>query len=319
MLTVFDSATIAARERLEAWREITAASLMPTAIDSPDPAAFTARLDCVPLGSSQVTALAYTSLSSRRSPREIRKSDPEHYQIALIRAGRQGITQNDVSTMIRCGDLVFYDSSEPYEAINVSATSPAEAVILQFPKRLLPLRADQVASLYATALPGTAGIGRLLATFLSSLADGHTHCTERDALRLENVAVDLTTAALAHHLELKSPPLRSPTHTLYLRIIAFIENNLHCPELNPTAITTAHRISPRYLHRIFQLHHPVGVATHIRTRRLDRARRDLADRRLDHLTIAGIARRWGFAHPADFSRAFHRHTGTPPRDYRNNT
>ena len=93
MLTVFDSATIAARDRLDAWREITAAALAPTAIDSPDPEAFTARLRAMPLGAAQVTSLAYTSLTARRSPKEIHRSDPECYQISLIRAGRQGIEQ----------------------------------------------------------------------------------------------------------------------------------------------------------------------------------------------------------------------------------
>ena len=212
---------------------------------------------------------------------------------------------------------MIYDSSRPFEAI-VSATSLAETVILQFPRRMLPLPVDQVSGLYAVSLPGTEGIGRILAAFLSSLADGYTSYTERDALRLETIVVDLTTAVIAHHLERENPPLCSPTHTLYLRIVAFIEDNLHHPQLRPTTIATAHRISPRYLHRIFQQHHPVSVATHIRARRLDRARRDLADRRLVHLTIATIARRWGFSRPGDFSRAFQRHTGTPPRDYRNN-
>ncbi|GGN46041.1 AraC-like DNA-binding protein [Actinoplanes campanulatus] len=318
MLTVFDSATIAARERLEAWREITAASLAPTAIDSPDPEAFTGRLRSMPLGNAQVTSLSYTSLVARRSSREIRKSDPECYQVGIIRAGRQGIEQNDASAMLGRGDLVIYDSSQPFEAI-VSATSLAEAVHLQFPRRLLPLPTRQVAGLCATSLPGNVGIGSLLAAFLTSLADGRTQYIERDARRLETIALDLTTAVLAHHLERENPPLRSPTYTLYLRIIAFIENNLHRPELRPATIADAHRISQRYLHRLFQQHHPAGVAAHIRARRLDRARRDLADHRLDHLTIATIARRWGFGRPADFSRAFHRHTGTPPRDYRSNT
>ncbi|SHN14939.1 helix-turn-helix transcriptional regulator [Cryptosporangium aurantiacum] len=131
--------------------------------------------------------------------------------------------------------------------------------------------------------------------------------------------MDLTTALLAHHLERENPPLRSPTHTLYLAITAFIEENLHLPGLDPATIAAAHGISLRYLHRIFQQHHHVSVGTHIRTRRLDRARRELADRRLDHLTIATIARRWGFPRPADFSRAFQQHIGIPPRDYRNKT
>lgn len=318
MLTVFDSATIAARERLEAWRDVTAASLIPTTLDSPDPEAFTARLGAVTLGAAQVTSLAYTSLSSRRSPRQIRRSDPEYYQVALIRAGRQGIAQNDASAVLRGGDLVVYDSSRPFEAI-VSAPSPAETVILQFPKGLLPLPVQQVTGLCAVSLPGAEGIGRLLAAFLASLADGITRCTARDAQRLQTVALDLTTAVLAHHLERENPPLRSPTYTLYLRIVAFIEENLHHPELRPATIAAAHRISPRYLHRVFQQHHPTGVAAHIRVRRLDRARRDLADRRLGHLTIAAVARRWGFSRPADFSRAFQRHTGTPPRDYRDST
>jgi AraC-like DNA-binding protein len=184
---------------------------------------------------------------------------------------------------------------------------------------LLPLPTRQVATLCANSLPGTEGIGHLLSGFLTSLADGRTRCTERDATRLETVAVDLTTAVLAHHLERDNQPLRSPTYTLYLRIIAFVEGNLRRPELCPATVAAAHHISLRYLHRVFQRHHPVGVAAHIRIRRLDRARRDLADPRLDHLTIATIARRWGFCRPADFSRAFQRHTGTPPGDYRNST
>ena len=93
---------------------------------------------------------------------------------------------------------------------------------------MLPLPVRQVAGLCATSLPGTDGIGRVLAAFLASLAAGHTHCT-------------------------------------------------------------------------------------------DRARRDLADHRLDHLTIATIAHRWGFARPADFSRTFRRQTGMPPREYRDIT
>lgn len=318
MLTVFDSATIAARDRLEAWREITAASLAPTAIDSPDPEAFTARLRALPLGNAQFTSLAYTSLTARRSPREIRRSDPEYYQVGLIRAGRQGIAQNDTSAVLHRGNLVIYDSSRPFEAI-VRGTMLAETAHLQFPRTMLPLPVHQVTGLCAVSLPGTEGIGRLLAAFLSSLADGHTVCTERDALRLQTIAVDLTTAVLAHHLEWEHPPLRSPTYTLYLRIIAFVEEHLNHPDLRPATIAAAHHISRRYLHRIFQQHHPVSLATHIRGRRLDRARRDLADRRLDHLTIATIARRWGFSRPADFSRAFRHRTGTPPRDYRNNT
>ncbi|MFY1702964.1 helix-turn-helix domain-containing protein [Micromonospora sp. WMMA1923] len=319
MINVFDSATIPVRERLDAWWDVADGSLMPTTIHSPDPEAFTARLSVLPLGQAQVASMVYASLSSRRSPKDIRRSDPESYQFALIRAGRQGIEQNGTSAVFQRGDLVIYDSSRPFEAV-VSATTPAQTVLLQFPRRMLPLPADQVAALCGTSLtPGSDGIARLLATFLTTLTDNRTPYTPPDALRLETVVVDLTTAVLAHHLDHRNPPLRSTTHTLYLRIIAFIDDNLHDPHLRPTTIAAAHQISLRYLHRIFQRHHPDTVATHIRTRRLDKARHHLTDPHLTHLTIATIARRCGYTRPADFTRAFHHHTGTPPRDYRNNT
>ncbi|MFD5828587.1 helix-turn-helix domain-containing protein [Lentzea sp. NPDC060358] len=316
MITVFDSATVASAERVSAWQETTASSLIPTVISSPEPEAFTAELRAAPLGDAQVASMAYTSLTSKRSQREIRRSDPEYYQVALTRAGQQGLEQNGASALLRRGDLVVYDSSRPFEAV-VTSEGAVDVAQLQFPRRMLPLPVDQVAGLCAVPLSGTEGIGGVLAAFLCSLADGHARYTERDALRLEAVAVDLTTAVLAHHLERKHPPLRSYSHVLHLRITTFVEEHLHCAELRPATIAAAHQISTRYLHRIFQQHHPVGVAAHVRTRRLERARRDLADARLRHLSIGEIALRWGFSRPADFSRAFQRHAGVSPREYRN--
>jgi AraC-like DNA-binding protein len=316
VLSVFDSAMIAAAERLEAWREITATSLLPTQLDVADPAAFVARLDVMPLGAAQVASMTYTALSSRRTARDIHRSDPEYYHVGLTRTGRQGLTQNGSSVVLHQGDLVLYDSSRPFEAL-VGADCPTQTVQLQIPRSMLPLRERRVSDLCAVALPKADGVGHVLAAFLTSLADGRTRCTARDTQRLESIAVDLATAMLAHHLERDSPPLRSPTHTLYLQILAFIDDNLHNPDLPPATIAAAHRICLRYLHRIFKDHHHVSVATHVRTRRLDRARRDLIDPRLGHLTIAAVARRWGFVRPADFSRDFRRHTGIAPGDYRN--
>ncbi|MBM2616478.1 helix-turn-helix domain-containing protein [Actinoplanes sp. LDG1-06] len=314
MRTVFDSAALAVPDRLEAWESATSASLIPTEIGSPDPLAFTARLGFAPLGEAQVTAMSYTSLSSRRSPRTIRISDPEFYQVALIRAGRQCIDQEGGRAVLGGGEFVIYDSSRPFEAVTGDGIS--ESTILQFPKRLLPLAPAQVARLCAIPLPGDRGVGRLLAQFLVTVQDDHGDYTERDAKRLGDTAVDLTTAMLAHHLERDDPPLRSPSHLLYLQVVSFVENNLHRPGLGPATVAAAHRISLRYLHRIFQQHHHVSVSAHILQRRIERARRDLIDPRFAQHTVASIAARWGFERPADFSRAFRRHTGVPPHEYR---
>jgi len=57
-------------------------------------------------------------------------------------------------------------------------------------------------------------------------------------------------------------------------------------------------------------------AAWIRSRRLEGARRDLADPELAGLTISALAARWGFGDPARFSRAFRAVYGCSPTEAR---
>ncbi|MFI0777494.1 helix-turn-helix domain-containing protein [Streptomyces sp. NPDC021212] len=316
MEVVFDSAALPVRDRAEAWVRTTAQALVTTKLTFPHPGGFRGRLRAMPLGPAQVSEMAYAPLLSQRTPALIRRSDPEQYQLALIRRGHQGIEQNRTRALLGPGELVLYDSSRPFDALVDTGQADSESVVLQFPKRLLPLPERKVARLLAVPLPGTEGVGRLCAQFMTSLADEHLRCTPRDVLRMGHTAVDLATAVLAHHLDDEAAlPARSPQHVLFLRIAAFIDQHLPAADLGPATIASAQRISLRYLHRIFQ-QHGTSVSAYIKDRRLDRCRRDLADPHLHHLTIQAIAARWGFPRPAEFSRAFRAAVGMPPSHYR---
>ncbi|MDF5755170.1 helix-turn-helix domain-containing protein [Spongiactinospora sp. TRM90649] len=316
MQTVFNSIELPVQERAEAWRHVTSSALIPTRIHLPEPPVFAAQLEVKSLGAAHITAMSYTKLFSYRTPKLIRQSDPEHYQMAVVRTGLQGIEQNRTRNLVRSGELVVYDSSQPFEASCLSNTVKGRSVVLQFPKALLPLPAARITRLLAVPLPASRGIGRLLTQFLITLAEDRIDCTEADALRLERTAIDLTVAVLAHHLEADAPSPVSQAHLLYLRILSFIEQNLHRADLDTAAIAAAHHISVRYLHRIFQRHHHAGVSAHVRARRLDHCRRDLADPAQCRVTIVSIAGRWGFTRAAEFSRLFRRETGCSPSDYR---
>ncbi|MFV2171690.1 helix-turn-helix transcriptional regulator [Actinomadura sp. LOL_016] len=74
-------------------------------------------------------------------------------------------------------------------------------------------------------------------------------------------------------------------------------------------------MSLSYLHRVFQAD-GTTVAGWIRRRRLERARRDLADPALHDLPVGRIAARWGFTHPAVFTRAFRAAYDVTPSEYR---
>jgi AraC-like DNA-binding protein len=94
-----------------------------------------------------------------------------------------------------------------------------------------------------------------------------------------------------------------------------IDLHLREPDLGPERIAKAHFISTRYVHELFQ---PEGttVSAWIRARRLEGARRDLADPELAGLTISALAARWGFSDPARFSRAFRAVYGCSPTEAR---
>ncbi|MFB6978481.1 helix-turn-helix domain-containing protein [Streptomyces scopuliridis] len=111
---------------------------------------------------------------------------------------------------------------------------------------------------------------------------------------------------------------RKVKYVLFLRISSFIHEHLRDPELGPTAVATAHRISLRYLHLIFQ-QQGTTVSAFIKQQRLDHCRRELSDPGLHHLTIHAIGTRWGFTTPGDFSRAFRASMGMPPSEYRSIT
>jgi AraC-like DNA-binding protein len=78
------------------------------------------------------------------------------------------------------------------------------------------------------------------------------------------------------------------------RVHAFIEQRLADPALSPAVIADAHHVSVRYLYKLFEGRHR-GVAGWIRSRRLERSRRDLLDPALAARPVSAIAARWGWS------------------------
>ncbi|MCK7627805.1 helix-turn-helix domain-containing protein [Streptomyces sp. RS10V-4] len=315
LTTVLDTAHLPPADRLAAWVESTGQALVRTQVRFREPGG-TASIQTMALGPAELSVLSYTPLASRRTPRLIRQSDPELYQLALITQGRQSIEQAGRHAPLSTGDLVIYDSSRPFSAAVEPGTGGARAVLLQFPRRLLPLPETAVAPLCGMRLSGRTGLGKLLGQLLTGLVETHEDATPADGVRLGNTALDLVAALLAHHADRQTLlPAGSRQRVLFERINAYITVHLHDPDLTPGAIAAAHFISPRHLHRVFQ-EHGTTVGDVIRQQRLALCRRDLADPAQRAVPIAAIALRRGYARASDFTRAFRAATGMTPSDYR---
>lgn len=316
METAFRAQDLPVRERFDAWFQMTRQSLLSSVISSDHAADFRASLRALDLGVVQVSAIAVPPMSSRRTPRLIRQSDPGLYQVGLSLRGSQHLVHGGRSTVLGHRDMVLYDSSLPFEATVTTGGGLGRLVVVQFPKSLLRIPRSSADRLLAVPLPGRDGIGELTSRFITGLLTGTAPDRPADAARLGNVLLDLLNALLAHHADAEPAiPPEARRRTLTMAVRSFILRRLHDPELTVPAIAAAHHISVRYLHRLFQ-DQGTTVAAWVREQRLDRCRRDLADPALGAQPIHAIAARWGFTHPADFSRAFRAAHGMPPRDYR---
>lgn len=185
-----------------------------------------------------------------------------------------------------------------------------------FPPSLLPLPRDGIRDLAATRMPAVAGLGELTAQFLRQLARNIDDYTPTEAARLSTAAMEVLATRLARELEVRGwGTHESRKHAMFTTITAFILANLGDPGLSPMAVAAAHHISLRSLPQLF---HDEGltVAGWIRSRRLERCRRDLDDASLDSRPVAAIGARWGFPSAADFSKAFRAAHGLPPAEYR---
>jgi AraC-like DNA-binding protein len=189
-------------------------------------------------------------------------------------------------------------------------------VAVVFPRALLPLHADELARLTGVRIPGDRGLGALISSLARQLPHRLDDCCPAEQARLGTAVLDLITAALAARLDRGSQvPQDSSRRALLSSVQAFIEQRLADPALSPDTIAAAHYISLRSLHKLFEGENTT-VCGWIRSRRLERCRRDLIDPTLDDWPVSAIAARWGLMNAAHFSRVFRDAYGLPPAEYR---
>ncbi|MEU2432084.1 helix-turn-helix domain-containing protein [Streptomyces sp. NPDC007861] len=315
LLTELRTTDLPVAERFTHWHDLSTRALVARVCSSDHADDFRATLRMLDLGVAQVSSTSCLSLHSSRTLKLIRRSDPEQYQLALTLSGEFGIEQAGRTARAGPGDVLVYDSSKPYRG-RLTGAPYAAVITTQFPRTQLPISVPGVDRLLARRISGNTGIGALLSSFLTRLsADAGTY-RPTDVPRLGTVVIDLITTLLAHELEVSDRvPAETHQRALVLRIQAHIQRHLGDPGLTPATIAAAHCVSLRYLHRLFQ-QQDLTVAAWIRRQRLERCRRGLADPTLRPLPISAIAARWGFTHPAAFSRAFRIAYGMPPSEYR---
>jgi AraC-like DNA-binding protein len=313
--TVIHTEDLPVAERFEFWLEMISRTVVPVEVSTDHADDFRATIRVVDLGAVQVSLLNYPFLEARRTPKLIRQSDPGVYHIVLNLRGHAEVTQDRRTANLAPGDLTLYDSSRPFRSLTHGGAYRGKALMALIPHHLLPLPGGKVSQLAAVGVSGGTGISRLVSRYLLELVKNAGQYSETDAAHLTTVTLDLVAAMFAHELDIEGllPP-QTHQRALLARIHAFIIRHLGDPGRRRT-IAAAHHISARTLYRLFSTQDST-VSEWIRSHRLERCRRDLADPLLHTRPAHAIAARWGFADRTHFSRTFKAAYGLSPRAYR---
>ncbi|MEV6025947.1 helix-turn-helix domain-containing protein [Streptomyces sp. NPDC052036] len=316
MITL-SSRDLPAADRISWFCDLVARDMAPHDIVTQHDSDFPASARLLSLGDRVgVSSVAFPTMQSIRTPRLIRRSDPELWVLALVVRGAMQREQGGNHVNPRPGDLVLYDTSQPYWA-SVATDDVAQCIVLHLPRQAVSVPEQALRRLVATELPSRTGIGALLSDLLAGIVKQGAKVEAAGQIpRLASAVVDLTTAFLASLCEADGAETAAARKTAQLhQIKSFIRARLGEPGLTPTAVAAAHHISLRALQYLFR-EDGGTVGAFIREQRLERCRADLIDPLLADRSVAALALRAGFSDAAAFSRVFKAHFGMPPGEYR---
>ncbi|MFE3739285.1 AraC family transcriptional regulator [Streptomyces sp. NPDC059134] len=315
--SVYRSEDVPVADRFDRWRALVGETHAPVDVDSDHRKDFRVHQRNLSLGPVSVWPSSFQPVVFRRTRQLIRESDPEGLHVTLPLKGALCVSRGRNDALYGPDCLNVLDTSHPFEVRSIGGGDGRHTGVgVEVPAALLSVPGHRIDRLAGLRVSAREGYGALLAQLLTQLATHDNAYNPADGPRLGTVVVDLLSALFAQALDAGSSlPEETHRRALELRIRAFIQANLHDPQLSPRTVAAAHHISVSYLHRLFQQEDHT-VASWIRGQRLDRARHALADPMSYATPVHAIGARCGFPRASDFTRAFRTAYGVPPTEYR---
>ena len=302
---------LAEKDRLPYWRDVVCDTFVELDCDGIGQADFFGSVTNSAIGDIQISEVKSTSQIVSRTRSKIAQSERDYFLLSLQKEGQGVLAQDGRTALLRPGDFALYDTTRPYD---LRFDGQFSQLVLRLPRGIVAGRLADAECCTALRIAGDAGTGRLASMFIRQL---HTEIDDIDPIsvaRLHASTVDLLATALSEQGGIGG--MSNESHVLLRRRVSvFIDEHLGDPDLSCEMIASAHRISQRYLRKIFEASSQ-SVSELIWARRLDQAKRDLADPLLSYIAVTAIGYDVGYKDAAHFSRSFKAKFGVTPRDHR---
>jgi AraC-like DNA-binding protein len=308
----FSTTEIVEQDRLPFWRDFFCREIVQVDIEPKSDLPLSAEVSLISCPGLQ-GMWAHTSIPVRLS-RTAEMLDDGIDNIALVinLDGRASVTQGDDATL------------NGFDAIGVLHAEPASMcrssgnwMALMIPRQALsPAIADVKRATMQVIPSGNASIG-LLVSYIDSLKD-----------HLPSMLPELRKLAVSHIQDLiamafgatgngsESVALSGGVRAARLHAIkADVLRNLGSPELTLTNVAKRHRVTPRYIHMIFELE-GISFSEYVLEQRLLRALHLMTDRRFADWKVTTLASEAGFGDLSYFNRTFRRRFAMTPSEAR---
>lgn len=230
----------------------------------------------------------------------------------IHRTGRRTISQLHREVTVEPGGGVLISNAHPSTIV---VPEPSRFACIAMPRKPIMALIPNLEDLLVRPMPAT-GVLQLLDQYLTVLEGGEAANTPQLRQAVMAHIHDLVAVALGATSELLERASRRGIRAARLHAIkADIAKNLADQDVSAGALAMRHRVTPRYIHKLFE-----GEATtlskYVLGERLCRVHRMLTDFRCASRTIGTLAFEAGFGDLSSFNHAFRRQYGETPSDVR---
>ena len=307
---IFISTTmVEAEHRNDFWRAAAGPIFEPSPLPDGRKTPLEGILRARPLGSMVVGSTTFNAQRFSRDRRNIVQSGLDYYFVQIAVAGAMKGEFNGVSVNVEVGDILIADLAQ---TLTTETRAGCRASTL-LPREHLE-KAVGFRNLHGIVLKAGCPMTKLIATYLGGLFALSTSfsCTQAEAV--EEAVVILLAAALKGETLEKAEEFSPLTLVLRQRVMAFIKQNIHLPEMSQELIQRRFNVSRTHLYRAFAA--DGGVTKVLRDMRLDAAFVELTRRNRPSRSITQIAASLGFSNGNQFLRGFRARFGVTPSEAR---
>ncbi len=248
-----------------------------------------------------------------RASKELATRAKDLIAVSVLRSGRASATQFGKELISGIGSASVI---APLDSSTSTMLTEGSFVTLLLPLPMIARRAPHYTQAFGRSIPSSNAALRLLTSYVDIITADGSAADPAIARSVSEHMLDLAALALGAHGDYAEfARVRGGTAARLTAIKSDILKALGDSELSTEAIAIRHGISPRYVRKLFE-QDGSSFSAFVLAERLAKAHRMLVDQSSGHLNIAQIAHESGFGDVSYFNRAFRRHFGSPPSDFR---